>query len=473
MSFKKLTVLLKALDPPTRKRLSEYLNTPYFNVPAAALLLYNYCSKFHPIYDKINLLPDTISQVEKRLGDKNKQAKAATDLCKAIDHFLSLEQWQSKSKTQSLYLMQAYSQVVMPDLMEDTVKKILKKLEGVSEKDIDYYEYKHLLTEISLNGFTAKLQRNKDNNLQPVVDTLHTFYAVKMLRYHCELLNRRQVLGINYVPGNISTLMQMLSSMANINNPYLFLFVNIYWMMQADTYKNGRIYYQRIHQYITKQSGQDLSQGERECVDYLINYFLYWGNQGEEDTAEHALNWYQFKIDKNCLLSNNLIQPSDFRGIVSLAINSLKKAEWIKKFIDTYSPHLPKEHKQINFSFANAQYNYYIKNYGEAINLFEKIKTRDEPIFNMILRRWHFMCIYEQDADNKDALISFLTNWERQMYRNVEELHGLKKIFGKMISYSRKLVDASQRIHKLALIAELDIKPHFTGKNWLLQQLKK
>jgi len=131
----------------------------------------------------------------------------------------------------------------------------------------------------------------------------------------------------------------------------------------------------------------------------------------------NALWGYRFKIKHNLLLENHLLQPSDYRNIVSLAIINGKNHKWLKQFMDTYTPHLPAEHLLINRAFAQAQYFYYIKNYEAAMPLFQQAQAKDEPIFNMIVRRWQYICMYEQNPESKQVLLDFLLSWERMLNR--------------------------------------------------------
>jgi hypothetical protein len=59
------------------------------------------------------------------------------------------------------------------------------------EQDFEVFYRRHLLTELQFGGFDAVLNRTADNDLHPVTRTLDAFYALKKLRYHCELLNRK------------------------------------------------------------------------------------------------------------------------------------------------------------------------------------------------------------------------------------------------------------------------------------------
>ena len=77
------------------------------------------------------------------------------------------------------------------------------------------------------------------------------------------------------------------------------------------------------------------------------------------------------------------------------------------------------------------------------------------------------------NTENKTVLLDFLIAWERLLHRTAPELHQLKQVFGKVISYSKKLLAAGNQKQKKEIITALDAEPFFAGKNWLLDHLKK
>ncbi len=473
MAFNKLTSLLQAFGKPLLKKFNTYLHSPFFNIPPAAVALYTYLEKLHPQFDEKKLQPGIIAKKIPELFNDNKQAKAGTALLKALEHFIAVEHWQLNPVEHTLHLLEGFKRLKLYENFETTAAKFSELLEQCPEKDIDYFWYRHLLAEAEHTGFMARLQRNPKNTIQPITQTLDEFYAIKKLRYHCELLSRHQILGTPYDKEDIDELLQILEPFNNPQYPYVYLFANIYRLMRAPVFEQGEFYYQLLYRFIADKNYTTLPQGVKEAVAYLINYCLHWNNRGYQEAGTYALYWYELKKNHRLLIENGLFQPSDFRNIVSLAIINRKAEKWLRQFIDDYAPYLPAEHAPTNVAFAEAQYFYYTKQFEKAMPLFQQAQGKDEPIFNMIVKRWQFMCMYEQSTGSPQVLLDFLIAWERQLQRTAPALHQLKEVFAKVISYSKKLLAANTKKLKAEAIAALEQEPFFAGKHWLLEQFKK
>ncbi|HRG87528.1 MAG TPA: hypothetical protein PLW44_00810 [Chitinophagales bacterium] len=473
MYFSKLTSLLQALDKPAFKKLQAYIYSPYFRVPTAAVALFGYLQKQYPRFDEKKLHPTLIAAKVPRLPNANKQAKASTYLLKAVEHFLALEQLELKRSWRIIQLLQSQKRLGLNAAFESTLVKTVAEINRHDEKDIDYFFDMHQLAEIKHNGFYAKLQRNTGNNLLPVTETFDTYYAVKTLRYHCELYSRHQVLGTGYEAGNITALLQVLRPYINPQYPYVYLFANVYQMMVAPTFEEGEIYYATLAGFIAENRYKILPQGVKECITYLVNYSLMWNNCGHDKAGSHALDWYDTLIRYKLLPENGKILPSDYRNIVSLSIINKRDAKWLKDFIDSNETCLPQDYRDTNAAFARAQYYVYIGKYESAMPLFQQALAKDEPVFNMIVKNSQFKCLYESNLQNKEVLLDFLASWERQLHRYTPGLHQLKKVFAKIISYSHKLVLAADKAERSKILAALSKEPFFAGKQWLVSQLKK
>lgn len=473
MYFNKLTNILQALDKVTIKRLSDYVHSPYFKVPISSIILFDYLQKQHPHFDEVNLSPAVIAAKAPKLARANKQFKAGTELLKSIEHFLALEQLELMPNWRKINLLRCQMRLGVSNQFEMAISKTIEEINAQPEKDIDYFLDIHLLTEAKFNGFDARLQRNIGNSLLPVTDTFETYYAIKKLRYHCEMLSRHQILGTPYEAGNIHEQLYSLRSYTNPQYPYVYLFVNVYLMMAAPDFKDGEPFYKILTDFIIENKYKTLPQGVKECITYLINYSLKWNNMGFDKAGSHALYWYETLIKYNLLPEEKKIQPSDYRNIVALAIINKRDSQWIERFIYQNASFLPENLREENIAFVRAQYYVYIGNYSKAMPIFQQALTKDEPIFNMIVKNAQFKCMYESITDNDEVLIDFLDSWERQLHRYTPSLHKLKKTFARQIIYHRKMVLATNEKKIKKLVNELNKELFFPGKDWVLQQLKK
>ena len=454
----KLTSVLKQLSETEMERLESFLQSPYFDVPTGALPLFQYLSKLHPVYDEKKTAAEFIQKKAPALGNQKRQANYGSDLLKAIEHFLAVEDFKATTDSVDRHRLQAYKKHHMFEAFN-------------KEQDIDVFYQRHILTELALTGFDANLNRTAHNQIHPVATTLNVFYAIKKLRYYCELLNRQRVLGIPYNEDNIQYLLEVLEPYNNERYPYVYLFVSVYKMLKAVNFEEGETYYQPLHAFIETLIADSLPQCVKETIVYAINYNQYWNNRGYKNAGKQALWWNELKIKYDLLLEHDTISPADFRFIVSLAIATDKEHGWIKNFIETYVYRLPREHFDTNSAFAWAQYYYATANYKKAMPLFQQAQAKDEAIFNAIVRRWQFMCMYEENPGDIDLLSTFLDTYEKYIQRNAASFHQYKEVFEKNIQFGKKLIKVTDAVAKNKLKVLVEAEPYFPGKEWFIKLL--
>lgn len=466
----KLTGTLKQLSEPELEKLAAYLQSPYFEAPAGAFLLFQYLKKFHPHYDEKKTDPAVIEKKAPALGNQKKQANAGSDLLKAVEGFLAIEDFLA-SGTVGIHRLKAYKNHHLFDAAKKEHEHLLTELDQNPEQDFEVFYQRHLLTELSFTGFDAVLNRTSNNDLHPVTQTLDTFYALKKLRYHCELLNRQKVLGTPYDKENMDYVLKTLSPFNNTKYPFAYLFSSIYCMLNVSEYSEALPYYEKVKTYLAAYDQPELSRHLNEALLFAKNFCMYWYSKGNEQAGLESLWWIETSIKYNRFIENKKLQPATFRNAVALAIHNKKEANWIKLFINQWAPYLPHDSKEINQAFAQAQYYFYTKDFAQAMPLFQQAQVKDEPIFNAIVRRWQFMCMYEQNPTNTNLLLDFLDAYEKYLQRNTASLHWLKDTFSKNIVFGRKLIKATDTTKKNDLKEQLNTETYFTGKEWLLQQL--
>lgn len=471
MHLQKLVTHLQRLNKTQLKRFDEFVHSPYFKVPASSIALFDYLALLHPQFEEKKFLPPAIAKKVKDLPTENKQAKAGTELLKSMERFLAIEHWAENDRNVLIDLLWAQNKMQWQTLQEDNLDKLQQRLAHDKEKDIDYFYHRHLLSTIENHGYAAKTKRNLQNDLNPVAKTLDEYYAIKKLRYHCELISRHQILGTPYKKENIEEILEILEPYNNINFPYVYLFINVYTMYTGQSYETCLPFYQNIKQFAQQTEAGGVLQATYESIEYALSMSANWLNKGQMNAAAEALWCFEFKIRHNQLLEHGKITPINFRTVVVLAIMDKRDPKWINHFIETYAPNLSGENAATNLAFAQAQYYHYIKNYKRAMPLYQQAQVKDEPVFNAVVRRWQFMCLYEQDPANTTLLLDYLNAFEQYLKRNADSLHHVKDTFALIINYSRKLLNATNKPQGQTLTGQLEKENYFAGKPWVLEQL--
>ncbi|HWB63504.1 MAG TPA: hypothetical protein VG603_08350 [Chitinophagales bacterium] len=470
MHLTKLVSVLKAFDEPTIKDFKEFVHCEYFKVPVSAVRLFDYLEKQYPVFRESRLNPDVIAGKVKELGAAGKQAKAGTELLKAIDNYIAMNDCRENEWNNAMHRLNGFKKLHLFEQFTKEHVRLQEELEEQTEQNVDAFFYKHQFTEIYFSGFDGKLDRTKHNDLMPVLKTLDEYYAIKKLRYLCEALNRKQVLGIDYSGDHIQRLLDILKPYDNEKYPYVHIFVNVFKMLSAESYEDSQYPYLLIKKIAADYDKENLPTAISESVNYALNRCLFWSNQGVEEAGQEYLWWIDFKMRWGILLQNGKLTPITFRNVVASAALYGKRADWMRQFIRVYSQNLPDEDRDTNVSFALGLYFYCMKDYGGAIRYFLNAQAKEEVVFNAIIRRWQWMATYEANPEETDLLMNQLLAFEKYMQRNKDDFHYYKPVFTAFISYAKKLLSSLLKSELAATLEALNIEPHFSGKKWLFEQ---
>lgn len=472
MHLQKLITHLQKLDKYQLKRFEEYVQSPYFKVPTTASLLLGYLATLHPKFEVKKFTPPQIAKKVKELSAENKQAKAGSELLKAMERFLAAERWTANERNVLIDTLWQENEMHWDTLAADNLERLYTKLEADKDKDIEYFHDMHIAATIERSGYSAKAIRNQQNDIHPVVKTLDEFYAIKKLRYHCELLSRYYALGMPYNKENIEELLTILSPYNNIAYPYAFIFISVYNIYNSNSYEESLTIYNKLKSYIAEVEKNELTQSVKESIDYLISYNLNQVNKGYIAAARETLWLVDIKIKHNFFLEQGKIMPAFYRNTVLLAILTQKEPAWIEKFINTYEGNLYGDNVNTESAFVKGLYYYYIKDYDKAMPLYQQAQVKEEPVFNISVRRWQFMCMYEKNPENVGLLIDYLNAFEQYIKRNSKALHHVKLTFSRFTSFSRKLLAVANKAEIKKLLQAQENEPHYTGKQWIIEQLE-
>jgi hypothetical protein len=469
MHFYKLIKSLQALDPVQIKSLDKYVRSPYFGVYMPSVLLFEHMASLHPRFPNRKITFEAIAQLGESLNTLKRQETAATRLMRSIENFIAQEEWQKKEGEVNRYRMRGYKALGLETEFDKAFEKEMKRLKEDPEQDIDVFSERHLLTEMTFNGLKARLVRGPSNNLLPVVTTLDEFYAIKKIRYLCEVVNRRQLNGNSYHSQQVSTLWEILKPYNSPEYPYIYVFLSAYKMLKAKNYNESLSAYSCIKKMAEQNNGSDVPQSLREAMGYAVNSTLHWFNMGNEEAGKEYLWWMEWRMKNNLLLDKGKLLPVTFRNMMVLSVGN-QDPKWIKETISFYGSYLPEEYQKTYLAFAKGLYHYASKNYKEASRFFLLAQAKEEVVLNCIVRRWQWMCSYECDSGDTDFLLNQITSYEKYLLRNKREIQHILSVFESFIDGAKRLLNAATSADFNKELEFIQNQPHFTSKSWLVRQ---
>lgn len=468
MYLQKLVTVMAAMDKPSLKRLEEYIHSPYFRIQPSVVKLFDYFAEQYPRFTDKKINPEAISEYTN--AKENRQMIIATRLIKVIYDFIALEQWQKEEKNLFLPLLQGLKELELYDIANMEHKRALEQVNEDIDQDVDLFYLRHVLIAEATTSFDMLLQRNAKNDIVEATETLEQFYALKVLRIVCESINRKNVVGIPRYTESISRVLEVLSPLTTPKYPYVWVYMNVYKLLTAETFEEGRKAYFRIEWMVKRNGAQPLQSYLLGGIQYSINWSLQWYSKGHTEAAQYYLWWIDFKVKHNLMLTQNQIQPIAFRNPIALAVEGFRSPEWIQQFSEKFAPKLPHGSRGINEIFAKALVHYYKKEHDTAARLFQQIYAKGEPVFNVIIRRWQFMNLYESNKETTPLLKKTLDSFEKYLQRNEAQLP-MRPIFAKFIRYAGQIVSPEEEQNAEETQNKLMKEPFFPGKNWLDSQL--
>ncbi|MCW5907923.1 MAG: hypothetical protein KIS94_08705 [Chitinophagales bacterium] len=471
MYLGKLTDTLTSLNKQQIKALKVYLASPYFGTRSIAVDLFEYLYKQYPEFEDKLLSPDKIKRHVKSLYTVHIQKKAASELLKAIEHFLAIENWEQNQQAVSLYKLKALQQQHLFESFEREYKTAGEELLTAKEQDHHAFLQHFLLTELSYNNFTDRANRKDNHDLTPVFTRLNEFHALTTVFYLCEAHNRHVTFGTPLPSVNYQQLFETLKPYNNSRHPFAYLFITALHMQLATGYTESLRYYNVLKNEITKQKQLQLPVHIRTVIPYCVQWCVQWLNRGNTKARIEYLWWAEFKIAHRILLEKDKIFPVAFVNIISTALRNGKPAEWIKGFIDTYSPHLPDGSAAFT-DFGNGLYYYHVKDYTNALRHIRKAQLKTDMVYYAVLRRWEFIISFELGADSTEALLNQLKAYGRFVQRNKKELAGKEAVFERFIHYASRFLQLKET-QMQSWLNQLKGEEYFPGKEWLLTVLPK
>ena len=472
MNYLKLTTVLRAMKKHEFSRLTDYVHSPYFKVYRPSQLLFDYLAGCYPDFNAEQTKFEAISALGENFVTVKKQETAGVRLLRAVEDFIMQEEWSKNEQGNRRYQLKAYREKGFEVEFSKGYLKEMERLNACPEQDIDTFFNRHLLTELSLNGFAARLGRTTQNDIMPVLESLDAFYAVKKLRYLCEALNRQQFLGIPMKgqEKHFDGLLEMLVPYANEKYSYVYLFTNVVKMMLARSFADFDLYYQMIKQVAMRLGPSD---SVNEAMTYTNNQCSLWFNRGYMQAGTEYLWCINWRMEHDLLLENGKLTPVTFRNIISLAVSTKMEPRAIENLIHCYSEFLPKDQQETYLNFANGLHQYASRKYIDAIRLLLVAEAKDDVRFNALIRRWQWVCSFEHNPDDSGVLHTQLLNFESYLKRHKAEMQPVAKVFQLFLHYASMLVKAGNPGVSETEYLQLESEAYFAGKPWLVEQFKR
>lgn len=474
------SLLIEALQKLQRKEMTRfvsYVQSPYFNKNEKAIKLISYLEKIYPKLEGKKIERDVVRQKTLGKGSDDKSFNQIVSLVlRLLEGFLAQEIYHQQAHFHYQYLLQQLRQKHLDKHFLRVHKKWQQQLEKNNITDRHTFFKQYLLAEEADLYYDEKGMRRKDEQLQAKVNQLDYFYLSNKLRACCEMVNREQVIHVNYKKNLLTELLDIIQQNweAYSHYPAITIYFQILQMM---LHEDKESHFQQLIKDLHQNSEHFSKQEAKEMYDYAQNYCVHQINKGKRKYLNELYYLNQELLTKKLIFKNGYLNQWDYKNIVTVGLR-LQKYEWIEQFIQDYKPHLRPE-------FADNAYHYNLaclyfgqQKYDDALRTLHLIELTDVGYY--IGTKTLLIKIY-YETQQTEALFSLISTLRVYVSRSDLYTEAQKKSTRNLMRFTEQAfkirlnkayiskADHQKAIHKLKDQIQKD--PMIANINWLSKKV--
>lgn len=387
-------------------------------------------------------------------------------LFKALEQFLSLNEYHSETGRASLDLSKAYRKKGLPKLFETATKKAKNLIEN-GKRDVEYHEFNYRI-QLEQYRANARKERTMTHNLQLVSDSLDISYFANRLRQCCFMLSHQSVYKIDYDMGLVDAVIKEVERKKLLHIPAISIY---YYGYLAQTTSENLQSFKALQS--TLNTSVELFEVDEMKDIYLlaINIGIKNLNQGNLAYIPVLLEIYKSGVEKKILLANGMISPFTYKNIVALALR-MKQFDWVKNFINEYRNSIDSSNSEAIYAYNVAKLQYEKKNYNQALSLLLSTSSSGDLYVSLDTKILLSRIYYEQ-AD-LDALENIVNSF-RIFIRRSKIISYHKTSYSNFLNSLIRLIATNlfDKEEKSKLLSEIEQLQPLPDKYWFLEQLSK
>ncbi len=388
------------------------------------------------------------------------------ELLATVEQFLALRLLQENPVRTELTLASVYRKKSLD-------KHFLQRL-GSAAKQLEQQPYRHagffqMLADINYERYQylSAGQRTAPLNLQAVSDSTDLAYLANKLRQACFALTHQTVFKTEYDLGLLPMVLTFVEQRpALLQQPAIGLYHSCYFFLQNPT--SDSIFFQFKHQLIAHRALFPPDE-IRNLYLLALNYCIKRVNQMEKSFLKEALDLYKSGLEADLLLENGILSPFAFNNIVAIAIRD-GDLDWSEQFVEHYQTKLEPKYREANYRLNLARISFARQHYDAALLHLQKADYKDlhNNLISKTLQMKVFYLTHEMDVldAHLQSMEAFIRRQRVLGYHRTNYLN--------LVKYAKKLAmhNSASRAEREKLAAKIAAEPHFTEREWFLEQLK-
>ena len=426
MQASKLIQLLTTLSKKEFKEFQQYVASEFFNKN-----------------QNLNRFLESISHYQNQL-DSDKLEKTAffkkhytgevfeeqrfrylqSDLTKLLEDFIAYVEYSKATFQKKYYLLAGLNYRNQDKYFLQELDAITAQNESSPLRDSTYYFNRHQISELSYEYTSEKRNRAFDSSLQAVIDNLETTYLARGFRYYCEMINRRNILSVDYNLSFFDEMVKYLNKGSFDDVPVIKIYRLIYiTLIEQDNEEN----YAELLATLDKYGKHFNLKEERGMYVFAQNYCIKRINRGIGDSLQQIFDLYRIIVAKGLIYEGNYVSQPDFKNIVTTGLR-LAEADWVTQFIEEYKGKLNPEFSENAYTYSMAWVHFNRKEYDKALRMLLRVEFNDVYYHldskSMLMKVYYEMNEFDPFFSLVDAFKiylrrnKFISEFQRDTYHN-------------------------------------------------------
>ena len=478
----KLDTYFKTFSKNDWLQFALFLKSPFFNTSPTIFRLYEFFKS-----RKLNGWPEeawkqeAFSYVYPKTDYKDGQLRTLFwRMTKLIENYLAITILQADKAVMDDHLIQALGK--RNEWFELFERKIALKSGKEKQSSL---ELTTLLQSVKLHHqlyFHEDFGKYRSGYLeiQQLVEDLDKFIILAKLKYHCELIARKQILEEGERPSLLSdkVLDEILVSAESQNaEPVFFIYAKLIRVIQKEDLKlyfAAKLFFQKKVKHINPEDRQNI-------LFHLINFIIHKNRQHDNPLYDEMLSLYQFGLESGILILHDRITYRTFTNIAVLG-SAQKRFVWTDSFIKKYQGKLEPAKAGLAVKLSRAFWNFHQGAYEKVLDWTVEIEVQegqpDYPFRLMALKLRAFYELYLQDKSYRRLLYSFIDSFTRFIKNNRKLARPQASAYLNFIRVMKLLLIHQERDRfdgkrKQKMINKIMLMNPLILKSWLLEKVDK
>lgn len=480
MLHRKLLEILSHLTTAERKRLRQFLTSPYFNDGTYAdgiVRLFDYIMRYDADERRPSLSKQAVFRVffpgkPFRENAKTPLDTLASKLFLLVRRFIA--QLETERENGELYEHLALSRFYRKFAYEERFWQTMRVLREIQQdnplRDARYFYDQFRVEESELTFRVLYNSFEDDLNLSAVHKNLDLYYSILKLEFACALEHQR--LSAQIDESSPDLLFQTVLNLSIQDGP-LDTAVNQVYRVVLNLIQNpGNSDFLREFASVLNQNEPVISSERYRDFRTYQRFFegQRYQKYGDTFSLRRTFDIYQEHLEKGYFYFDGLIPLTTFRNLVIAGLK-LHEFDWVKNFLDTHPPErigstrYPAEIHSLNV----AEYYFYLKEYEKAE---EKLIYRpfENPTFSILADVLMIKIYYETQDELLESRMKALDQKVRRSKLSREtknRYYNFLKKLDKIIKYGWQ----KNNPKRARLIEEIKTTPEIATREWLLEKL--